>query len=258
LKKQILDTIAYSKKLIVSPDIDGLMSAMLLSKYNGSSVVGTYDKNLLVLADGIDPKECLFVDCDMNSPDYVSIGNHMRLMEDNISVESFNPNTHYKVKQYNQKFPFATCFLLAFGIETQTSLSDNLCMAYADSTYKNKVNYAPNMQHWSILMDCPEVQFVMNNDVQISVENHMAHMEGKQGFVSRRLGKEKYMAQMNQALENQSAWSFAFPNKLTRGYKYQTGLVDKTTCIRYNKDIISYAEVYGGEYSVTYKDEVEW
>lgn len=257
MKNEILDTISYSKKIIISPDVDGFMSAKLLWKYNGSSVVGTYDKNLLLLADGIDPKDCLFVDCDMNSPDYVSIGNHMRLMEDNISVESFNPNTHYKVKQYNQKFPFATCYLLAFAIESPSSLDDNLRMAYADSTYKNKVDYEPNMQHWSMLMDCPQTQFVMNNDIHNSVEKLMAPMEGKQSFVSRRLGKEKYMAQMNQVLDQQGTWKFAF-EKLTRGYKYQTGLVDKTTCIRYNKDIMSYAEVYGGEYSVTYKDEVEW
>lgn len=253
MQKEILDTIAYSKKLIVSPDVDGFMSAKLLSKYNGSSVVGTYDKNILLLADGIDPKDCLFVDCDMNSPDYVSIGNHMRLMEDNISVESFNPNTHYKVKQYNQKFPFATCYLLAFAIEPETTLNDNLRMAYADSTYKNKVDYAENMQHWSILLDCPQTQFVMNNDIHNSVEKHMSHMEGKQSFVSRRLGQERYMAQMNRVLFEEGWFQ-----KLTRGYKYQTGLIDKTTCIRYNKDIISYAEVYGGEYSVTYKDQVEW
>lgn len=253
MQKEILDTIAYSQKLIVSPDVDGFMSAKLLSKYNGSSVVGTYDKNLLLLADGIDPKDCLFVDCDMNSPDYVSIGNHMRLMEDNISVESFNPNTHYKVKQYNQKFPFATCFLLAFAIEPETTLNDNLRMAYADSTYKNKVDYAENMQHWSILLDCPQTQFVMNNDIHNSVEKHMAHMEGKQSFVSRRLGQEKYIDQMNQTLKSQG-----IEIELTKGYKYQTGLIDKTTCMRYNKDIISYAEVYGGEYSVTYKDQVEW
>ena len=85
----------------------------------------------------------------------------------------------------------------------------------------------------------------------------MDYMEGKQGFVSRRLGKEKYMNGMNSALLKEGPWKFAF-EELTRGYKYQTGLIDKTTCIRYNKDIMSYAEVYGGEYSVTYKDEVEW
>jgi len=97
----------------------------------------------------------------------------------------------------------------------------------------------------------------MNNDIHKVVEKHMAHMDGKQGFVSRRLGKEKYITQMNQALNNEGPGNFRF-SELTRGYKYQTGLIDKTTLIRYNKDIMSYAEVYGGEYSVTYKDEVEW
>jgi len=94
----------------------------------------------------------------------------------------------------------------------------------------------------------------MNNDIHTSVENHMAQYEGKQGFVSRRLGKDKYMAQMNEVLKSECNSA----RELTRGHKYQTGLIDKTTLIRYNKDIMSYAEVYGGEYSVTYKDEVEW
>ena len=257
MKEQILATLDYSKKLIVSPDIDGFMSAKLLWQYNGSTIVGTYDKNILCLSDGVDPEECLFVDCDMNTTQYVSIGNHMRLMEDNIHIESFNPNTHYQVKRYTDKFPFATCYLLAFAIESQTTLSDNLRMAYADSTYKNKVDYLPNMQHWSMLLDCPQTQFVMNNDIHKAVDSHMAKYDGKQGFVSRRLGIDKYLAQMNKALAQESARSFTF-KKVTRGYKYQTGLVDKNTCIRYNKDIISYAEVYGGEYSVTYKDQVEW
>ncbi len=111
MKSEILATLDYSKNLIVSPDIDGFVSAKLIWQYNGATVVGTYDKNLLLLAEGIDPEDCLFVDCDMNSPKYASIGNHMRLMEDNIHIESFNPNTHYKVKKYSDKFPFATCFL---------------------------------------------------------------------------------------------------------------------------------------------------
>ena len=40
--------------------------------------------------------------------------------------------------------------------------------------------------------------------------------------------------------------------------KYEKGLVDINTLKRYMNDIISYAEIYGGEYSVTYKDEREW
>ena len=88
MKQEILDTLEYSKQLIISPDMDGFMTADLISRFNGAKVVGSYDKNLLCLADGINPEECLFVDCDMNTQQFVSLGNHMRLLEDGMSVES--------------------------------------------------------------------------------------------------------------------------------------------------------------------------
>ena len=101
----IIKTLEYSKELIISPDIDGFFSAELLNRKYGSVVVGTYDKNILCLADGVDPKTCLFVDCDMNTKDYVSIGNHMRLQDDNMADLSFNPNRFYETKNYWQKYP---------------------------------------------------------------------------------------------------------------------------------------------------------
>jgi hypothetical protein len=252
LKKEILSTLEYSKNIIISPDVDGLMSATLLSRNLGHQVVGTYDKSILCLAEGIDPAECLFVDCDMNTPEFASIGNHMRLMEDNICIESFNPNVHFATKKYNEKFPYATCYLIAFAIEAQTTTLDKQRMAYADSTYKNAVDYAENMRNWSTRMDDDNVRYVLSDKVDVS--EVARGYEDKQGLVSRRLGLEKYLLEMNAALNKHSAWNFAFAGELKTIKKYQTGLVDKTTAIRYNKDIISYAEIYGGEYSVTYKD----
>ena len=112
--------------------MDGFLSAQLLNRYNGSQIVGTYDKNILCLADGINPTECLFVDCDINNPDYVSVGNHMRLLDDNMSSKSFNPNVHYGITKYSDKFPFATAFLIAFATELETSATEMIRMAYAD------------------------------------------------------------------------------------------------------------------------------
>jgi hypothetical protein len=60
LKASILDTLEYSKQLIISPDIDGFMTAKLINRYNGSVVVGAYDKNILTIADGINPEDCLY------------------------------------------------------------------------------------------------------------------------------------------------------------------------------------------------------
>jgi len=59
---------------------------------------------------------------------------------------------------------------------------------------------------------------------------------------------------MNDFLAKQNVASLP----LAKIKKYEKGLVDINTLKRYMNDIISYAEIYGGEYSVTYKDEREW
>lgn len=255
MKTDILDTLEYSKKLIISPDIDGFMSAKLIHKYNGSVVVGGYDKNILTLADGIDPEECLFVDCDMNRQEYVSIGNHMRLLSDNMSVESFNPNVHFGVTTYTDKFPYATCFLITFATEVQTSDLDKNRMAYADSTYKNLINYGANMRNWSTRMYHNEVERILRP--KPSDHNERLWIERQyptQSFISKRYGKDRYIQTLNEALTKEGIEHLP----ITKGIKYKSGKVDKTTVVRYNKDIISYAEIYSGEYSVTYDQEGDW
>lgn len=233
-----------------------MVSAELLSRNNSDVIiVGTYDKNILTLAEGVEPEECLFVDCDMNTPKFVSIGNHMRLEVDNRAGNSFNPNSHYKIKQYNKKFPYATCYLIASTIEIQTTNNDHLRMAYADSTYKNAVDYEPNMRHWSTLMEHPSIPQLFNGEIsEETIKPIRQTFNGVQGFVSRRLGRNNYLTAMNDFFAKQGVASLP----LAKIRKYEKGLVDVNTLKRYMNDIISYAEIYGGEFSVTYKDEVEW
>ena len=255
MKTQILDTLEYSKQLIISPDMDGFMTAKLLERFNGSKIVGSYDKNLLCLADGINPEECLFVDCDMNRQEYVSLGNHMRLLEDNMSVESFNPNVHFGVATYSDKFPFATAFLISFATEAQTSDIDLIRMAFADSTLKNMEKYSDNMRNWSTRMDHPAVKYIMDNSDIAKRNDAQARFDYvDQSFTSKRYGKARYLDTLNNALEGQG---MKF-EPLTRGNKYICDKVGKETVIRYNRDIISYAEIFTGEYSVTYDQEMEW
>jgi hypothetical protein len=255
MKTQILDTLEYSKQLIISPDMDGFMTAKLLERFNGSKIVGSYDKNLLCLADGINPEECLFVDCDMNRQEYVSLGNHMRLIEDNMSVESFNPNVHFGVTTYSDKFPFATAFLISFATEVQTSEQDLIRMAFADSTLRNMEKYSNNMRNWSTRMDHPAVKYIMDNSNIARDNDRDARFEYvDQSFTSKRYGKTRYLDTLNKALAEQQM-SF---EPLVQGMKYISDKVGKETVIRYNRDIISYAEIFTGEYSVTYDEETEW
>ena len=255
MKTDILNTLEYSKNLIISPDMDGFMTAKLLERFNGSQIVGSYDKNILCLADNIDPEKCLFVDCDMNRQEYVSLGNHMRLLEDGMSVESFNPNVHFNVTTYSDKFPFATAFLISFATEVQTSTADLIRMAFADSTLKNMEKYEPNMRNWSDRMNHPAIRYIMDNSdtaKRCDAEARFHYVD--QAFVSKRYGKERYLDTLNKALE---ARGMKF-KPLTRGSKYICDKVGKETVIRYNRDIISYAEIFTGEYSVTYDQEKEW
>ena len=255
MKTEILNTLEYSKNLIISPDMDGFMTAKLLERFNGSKIVGSYDKNLLCLADGIDPEECLFVDCDMNRQEFVSLGNHMRLIEDGMSVESFNTNVHFGVTTYSDKFPFATAFLISFAIEADLSEQDLIRMAFADSTLKNMEKYSDNMRNWSTRMEHPATKYIMDNSDIAKRNDAQARFDYvDQSFTSKRYGKERYLDTLNNALEGQG---MKF-EPLTRGIKYICDKVGKETVIRYNRDIISYAEIFTGEYSVTYDQEKEW
>jgi hypothetical protein len=255
MKNEILETLEHSKQLIISPDMDGFMTAKLLERFNGSKIVGSYDKNILCLADGINPEECLFVDCDMNRQEYVSLGNHMRLLDDNMSVESFNPNVHFGVTTYTDKFPYATAFLISFATEVQTSDIDLIRMAFADSTLKNMEKYSDNMRNWSTRMDHPAVKYITDNSYIARRNDAQARFDYvDQSFTSKRYGKQRYLDTLNNALAGQE---MAF-EPLVQGMKYMCDKVGINTVIRYNRDIVSYAEIFGGEYSVTYDQEVEW
>ena len=254
MKSSIYETLHYSKNIIVSPDIDGFTCAKIMHEHLGSTVVGTYDKNILTIADGIDPVDCLFVDCDMNAP-FVSIGNHMRQQDDNMHEKSFNPNTHYQVERYGDKFPYSTAFLIAFAIEEPTTLSTKICMSYADSTYKNAIKYYDNMHAWSTrlchngVLD-ENVEYVLDHANYLDIDQ-MAIEYPRQGFVSRRKTPTNYIKDMEFYL---TKWQIPFL-PLGNYHKFETGFVDKNTVKRYMDDIISYAEVYTNEFSVTYKDK---
>ena len=245
----------YSKNLIISPDMDGFMTAKLLERFNGSKIVGSYDKNLLCLADDINPEDCLFVDCDMNREEFVSLGNHMRLIEDGMSSKSFNPNVYFGVSTYSDKFPFATAFLISFATEVLTSDADLIRMAFADSTLRNMEKYSNNMRNWSKRMDHPAVKYIIDNSDIAKRNDAQARFDYvDQSFTSKRYGKTRYLDTLNKALEAQG---MKF-ERLTRGSKYICDKVGIETLIRYNRDIISYAEIFTGEYSVTYDQEKEW
>jgi hypothetical protein len=128
-------------------------------------------------------------------------------------------------------------------------------MAFADSTLKNMEKYSDNMRNWSMRMDHPAVKYIMDNsDIARDNDKQARFDYVDQSFTSKRYGKARYIDTLNNALAGQE---MAF-EPLTQGMKYMSDKVGINTVIRYNRDIVSYAEIFGGEYSVTYDQEVDW
>jgi hypothetical protein len=104
-------------------------------------------------------------------------------------------------------------------------------------------------------MDHHAVNYIMDNSDIARDNDRQARFDYvDQSFTSKRYGKERYMSTLNKALEEQE---MAF-EPLVQGRKYMSDKVGVNTVIRYNRDIISYAEIFTGEYSVTYDEEIEW
>ena len=98
-----------------------------------------------------------------------------------------------------------------------------------------------------------DLVFEPTEEISLLIEE-LAEKHPSQGFVSKRLGKTRYIEQMNNVLT-----SLGLSHRpLTTGIKYMSDRVGKNTVIKYNQDIISYAEIFGGEYSVTYNEEMNW
>ena len=179
----------------------------------------------------------------------------MRLIRDGMSSKSFNPNVHFDVTTYSDKFPYATAFLISFATEVYLSEQDLIRMAFADSTLKNMEKYSDNMRNWSTRMQHPATKYIIDNSDIAKRNDAQARFDYvDQSFTSKRYGKERYLDTLNNALQGQG---MKF-EPLTRGSKYMCDKVGKETVIRYNRDIISYAEIFTGEYSVTYDQEKEW
>lgn len=146
-------------KLIVSPDVDGVVSACLLSKYALEShglkteINGTYDCKRIVTVGGDGLEECMWVDLDLPQKNVMCIGQH--LCGDIGGYKhtlSFNPNEYFENRETWTKFPFGTAQLFYHGLFEEgvykVGSAAEALLAHCDSTYFNCQKYKPNCSKW--------------------------------------------------------------------------------------------------------------
>jgi hypothetical protein len=154
-------------KLIISPDSDGLLSALLFVNYFDAEVVGYYDGKVMIVKDGVNPPDCVFLDMDVYHEKFRSVGHHMVLYNKNHypsnwenyrnCIQLNNLRNFDRSQNFQQKYPFATIhFLLELlGGERDIELGDDAIvpLLFSDGVWTVLFGYTENCLDWFNWMD---------------------------------------------------------------------------------------------------------
>jgi hypothetical protein len=197
-----------SRRMIIGNDIDALLSAQFLHHALGWSIAGFYNYTTLYHAPAIDPRDCVWVDLDINDPACYSIGHHIlrpaptdRIPSHRASV---NPNLLRGIDEsiFTHKYPLGTIHLLLWlhDVRIRNRRTAMLLLWLADSTWINAQRYRSNVRDWlTNWISVPELldtfdqtdtpDFEAEMQVQILSKLQLAELEpGNVQNVSQHLG----------------------------------------------------------------------
>ena len=150
------------RKCILSADSDGFLCGLLATNFLDWEVVGFYDGKILIVKEGIDYHDCVFLDIEINRSDIGSIGNHLVEYNRSLSLENHNfdqcvqPNMLREFdgkKSFQKKYPFGTIHLL-LGLLQEVGVIKDLPdsaispLLFADGVGNNLFGYPENCLDW--------------------------------------------------------------------------------------------------------------
>jgi hypothetical protein len=148
--------------MVVSPDFDGLLCALLMSHYRNWRLCGFYDgRKLTLVMKPTHIREFVFLDMEIYRPSVCSVGNHLLQKNRRTELPNFthtvNPNLLRGItaQKFDRKYPFATFhFLLVLlthmGVTVHLIPNCSLLaiLLYPDSTHKVLFSYRRNVIDW--------------------------------------------------------------------------------------------------------------
>lgn len=169
--------IERNRLCVISPDLDGILTSILLSHFLDWQVVGMYSINDLFLLKKwlkkrrpeiaeklIESNNLVFVDHDIYRSDILSVGHHLLQWSRDTPIpnhtekkSSLNPNLIRCItkKEFNRKYPYGTFhFLLAcfsaWKILGDFSPDDELTtlILHVDSSFESSIKYQDNALDW--------------------------------------------------------------------------------------------------------------
>lgn len=154
--------VTKNQECILSPDSDGLLCGLFMSKYLNWKIKGFYDAKVLLVDQEADLDNIVYLDVEICRSNVKSIGHHMLLNNKRHIPQNwrnFNkciqPNilrNYDKNSDFQFKYPFATIHLLLgiLGHHTEVDIQKNaICpLLFTDGTYSNLFNYPENCMNW--------------------------------------------------------------------------------------------------------------
>lgn len=160
-----------SRHLVISPDVDGLLSALLLQREYPSKVIGFYTTSNLVMFEGHsaeEAKSALWLDHDVNQMGIRCVGQHLINLQPSDKLptrepNSWNPNVWVGQSwsrsfsgisgRKRDKYPLGTAHFIyeAFSNDETPSTLIPL-LAHADGTWFALDIYKANAEIWQELM----------------------------------------------------------------------------------------------------------
>jgi hypothetical protein len=186
-----------ARLLVVSPDVDGMAAAALVSARFAGRVAGIYTTTHLVLLDGATPADladALWLDHDISEPGVRCIGHHLIQLSDQNRLPrrhpvSFNPNQFFgqtyresfrgRSGRARDKYPFGTSHMilrLIGGVSAPRGSRALAVLAHADGSWSTPLDYPVNCGIWQELMyeDDPVISHLCS-DYTLHPENLQAH-----------------------------------------------------------------------------------
>lgn len=173
---------------ILSPDSDGLLCGLLMSHYLGWRIRGFYDGKILATEEGVNPRECVFLDMEIFRSNIRSVGQHMVMYDKadlpanwsnfNNCIAANNLRNYDFKNDFKLKYPFGTIHVLLSILGQGRSISIPKSavspLLYADGTFKNQFNYPENCLSWLDFLSASHA----NNPLQkIFLDRHYSTYE---------------------------------------------------------------------------------
>lgn len=182
-KSQFLCSIEQwdKRNIVISPDLDGIISAVLLCHLYGSKIIAIYDTRNLIVFDDSTKEElanALWLDHDIQKKNILSIGHHLLSINgerlSNYNDDSFNPNVYFDMNWRNcfnnrtefslNKFPFSTILLLIEALNIRIpniGTKGYSLLLQADGIIDVVSEYYNNCLQWKDMMF--EDSFIVNS-----------------------------------------------------------------------------------------------